>query len=730
MSKSNDLLLKVSGMHCASCVNSIESGVRQIEGVESVNVNLATRSAVVSFENGALSQDLIIDKIKELGFNAEIGQPDILKANQLEAAESRSALISAVMYTIPLAVLAMWPMVTSVHLISPFIDGMIQAVLALLIFFRPGRSILNDAWNQTRHFRANMNSLIGMGTIAAFGWSLYEVLSAGTGGLYFDSVGMIISLILLGRFLEARSKGRAGEAIEALIQLQPGKTIALIEGVELEMDAAAARPGMILLVRPGERIPADGVVVDGSPVIDESMLTGESIPVEKKVKDEVIGGSLNGNRTFQMRVTRAGADSFLSRIINMVAEAQGKKAPVQKLADRVAGVFVPIVLGIAFLTLLIWYLVAPDSPLIIKSVISVLIIACPCALGLATPTAILAGTGRAARESIIIRGGDILEKLTEINTVIFDKTGTLTLGELEVAEVKTFGQISVRNLLRVVGSAEMQSNHPLGEAIVRKMKNEQIEKLVVKNIEAKPGFGLSGDYDGRHLLIGNKSLMDAEEISFGPALRTAEQEMEQGRTVIFAAIDGQVAGLLSLTDRLRPDARSTVDELKKSMERLDMLSGDNLKTASAVARMAGLDQFQAEIKPDQKKFIVDSYRKAGFRVAMIGDGINDAPALAAADVGIAVGNGTDVAIETADVILAGDNLGGINRMFYIARESMKVIKQNLFWAFFYNVIAIPIAAGALYPVMGLTLSPVIAAAAMAFSSIFVVTNSLRLNRLT
>ncbi len=733
MAKTTELTLKIDGMHCASCVNSIEKGVSDLPGVTACKVNLALSSAVVSYDTGRANQNKIIDKIKELGYGAAPGTPDILASNLNEEAAARKRFLVSLAFAIPLMAVAMWPMVAGQGLVSHLWDGVAQAVLAGVILFWAGRNILADAFKQGRRFKANMNTLIAMGTLTAFGWSLYGLsaatLSAKAEPFYFDSAGMIITLILLGRYLEARSKGKAGEAIKALLNLRPTSTVTIIDNVEVEINVGSVRPEMILLVKPGERIPADGDVIEGSPVIDESTLTGESMPVEKKEGEKVIGGSLNGNIPFKFKVTAAGEGSFLATIIRMVSEAQGKKAPVQKLADRVAAVFVPIVIGIALVTLVLWLLLDRSNPMLIKSVISVLIIACPCALGLATPTAVLAGTGRAAREGVIIRGADVLEGLTKVDTVVFDKTGTLTYGELAVEEVKTFGRMAERELVSIVGSAESQSEHPLARAIVHYMKSQQAEPVVVKNIAARPGFGLQADLDGRRLLVGNRSLMESEGVAFGQALTPAEQEMNKGRTVIFAALDTELVGLISVADKLRSDAREVVTKLRSSMSRVTMLSGDNRRTAEGVAGSVGLDSFEAEIRPDQKQIIVESYRKAGFKVAMVGDGINDAPALAAADVGVAIGSGTDVAVETADVVLVRPELSTLVKMFEVARSTLRIIKQNLFWAFFYNVAAIPLAAGLFYPLFGWTLSPTIAAAAMAFSSVFVVTNSLRLNRL-
>jgi Cu+-exporting ATPase len=485
----------------------------------------------------------------------------------------------------------------------------------------------------------------------------------------------------------------------------------------------------VLLVKPGERIPADGEIVEGNPVVDESMLTGESQPVEKKVGDGVVGGSLNDRVPFQLKVVAAAADSFLANIIRMVSDAQSRKAPVQRLADRVAGIFVPIVIGIAILTLAVWLWLAPTNPLLVRSVISVLIIACPCALGLATPTAVLASTGRAAQEGIVVKGGDVLEKLNDVDLVVFDKTGTLTHGVLEVVAVRSFGQFSEHNLLRVVGSIEGQSEHPVAAAIRRHMRSQQIEETTIRNVEARPGFGLVGEYDGRRVVVGNRSLIEAEEVNFGPSLLPGDQEMDKGRTVVYVAIDGLIVGMISLADRIKGEAADLIKHLKASGRQVTMLTGDNRRTAEGVARSLGLDRFEAEIKPGQKRLMVESFRKAGFTVAMIGDGINDAPALAEANVGIAIGSGTDVAIETGDVVLVREELSVIRSLFHLGQQSLRIIKQNLFWAFFYNIIAIPVAAGVLYPAMGITLSPIWAALAMSFSSVFVVSNSLRLNRL-
>jgi Cu+-exporting ATPase len=732
MAMNTELSLKIGGMHCASCVNTIERTLGAMPGVKDCRVNLAMNSAVVSFDRGKASEQGIIDKVAELGFSASIGTPDVLTSNARELRAARNRFMMALYVTLPLIALSLFSAIFERFLVGRVPDSMIQGVVASVVLFWAGRGILRDALLQAKHLRANMNTLIALGTITAYSWSVYAIVRTILGKpepLYFDSSAMIITLILLGRFLEARSKGKAGEAIQALLNLTPAKALVAINGTELEIDAQTVAPGMELIVRPGERLAADGTIVEGTPVIDESMLTGESVPVEKKIGDVVLGGSLNGNSPFRAKITAAGDASFLASIIRLVSEAQGKKAPVQKLADIVASVFVPAVMGIALLTLLIWYLVAPGSPMLIKSVISVLIIACPCALGLATPTAILAGTGRAAREGIIIRGGDVLQRLSEIDTVVFDKTGTITHGRMQVVGVEAFAGMNPNSLVRLVGSAEIQSEHPLAKAIVRYMNEQQLEKTDVIDVEALPGIGLRGKHENRELLIGNAALMKKEKVDYGAASEASDREMKKGRTVIFASLDGRVVGILALADAIRSEAKDVIASLKNRTRHITMLSGDNYRTAGGVAKAIGIEAFEAEVQPSQKQTIVESLRKAGGRVAMVGDGINDAPALAAADVGIALGSGTDVAMEAADVVLVRSDMRAVLKTLNVSRQTMRVIRQNLFWAFIYNILAIPIAAGLFYPAFGWTLSPMVAAGAMAFSSAFVVSNSLRLNRL-
>ncbi len=720
----------IKGMHCAACVRTVEEGVETLPGVSGCRVSFTTNSAAVDFDRNLVSEKGIIDKIRTLGYSARTEQGDVLELNRVLEREARRAFIISLIFSIPLMAVGLWTMIGKAPLYSPLVDGLAQGILAAVILFYGGRSILKDAAVQARHLRLNMNSLIALGTLVAWGWSVYALIRiyAGHGeSLYFESAGMIITLILLGRWLEARVRRRVAKAIEGLLNLRPTMATSIVNGVEVEIAAADCQPGMVLLIKPGERIPADGEILEGQPVVDESVITGESFPVEKRPRQTVVGGSLNGAVPFRMTVTRVWEESFLATVIRLVSEAQSSKAPIQRLADRVAAVFVPVVLVLAVLTGVVWCLLAPESPMLIRSVIAVLVVACPCALGLATPAAVLAGTGRGAREGIIVKGGEVLEALSHIDTVVFDKTGTLTKGMLEVVNVQTFGQVSEQNLVRMVGSVESYSEHPVGQAIVRHMKSRQISSTVVKNVEARPGYGMVAECDRRRLLIGNRALMETEKVSFGPSLLLGERDMERGRTVVFAAMDGQVVGLIALADQIKGDARELLQILRQRMPRVTMVSGDNRKTALGVARSLGLDSVEAEVQPGQKKVIIESLRRAGFKVAMVGDGINDAPALAAADVGIAISGGTDLAVQTAGVVLIRTELAAVERMFSLADQTMKTIRQNLFWAFFYNILAIPIAAGLFYPLLGLSLSPVLAALAMSLSSVFVVSNSLRLN---
>jgi len=718
-------------MHCAGCAVGIEKGLSEMEGVVRAEVNFAVRTAAVDYKPDVINEESVLNKIVQLGYTpVKAESPTHLPEENYTA--KRRSFLTALAFLLPLLILSLGGMLLPVVLVDPKINGLMMFLLTLPILFYAGREIFVDALSQAKHFRANMNSLIALGSLAAFLYSCYILISLlffnkfVNPHFYFETTAMIITLILLGRYLESRAGLKAKDAITALLKLRPEKAMAIINNAEIEIDVTAIQPGMIINVKPGEKVPADGKVIEGIPSLDESMLTGESIPIDKSIGDDVIGGSINGNKSFIFEVTGVGEDTFLSNIVRLVIEAQNKKAPVQRLADKIAGVFVPIVLMTAVITFVIWYLLDPGSSMLLKAPVAVLIIACPCALGLATPTAILAGTGRAARRGIYIRGGDIIENCNKIDYIIFDKTGTLTKGEFEVLTIKPIDEDKEDELLQQAASAESGSHHPLARAVVEKAKSLNLELQPPKNLTEFPGFGVKAEIDDTIIIIGNAATMEKEKIDIAVLIETAEKEMAQGRTVIFIAVDGQAQGYITLADKIKEEAVEVIENIHKSGRKIVMLTGDNYKTARGVAAGLGINKYEAGIKPDQKAVIVETFRRADHNVMMVGDGINDAPALASANIGVALGSGTDVAIESADIILVRDDLNSLPEAIEISRLTLRTIKQNLFWAFFYNIIAIPLAAGLFYPLFGWTLSPIIAAAAMAFASLFVIINSLRL----
>jgi len=725
------LELKINGMHCAGCAAGIEKSLNRLEGVQQSQVNFAMGTASVDYEDESLSEQEILSKVVELGYEPE--KTKGLKVSEDAAyREAQRNFFWALLFTLPVIAISMIQMLTSPPAINRNLAGILLFLLTAPVLFYAGRNIFSDALNQTRHFRANMNTLIALGSLTAFVFSAFVIFdrlftnSFAGGEYYFETAAMIVTLILLGRFLESRAKGRARDAINALMRLRPERATAIIDGEEIEIDVTDVKKDMVLIVKPGEKIPADGEIIEGEISVNEAMITGEALPVDKSPGDKVFGGAVNGNNLFRMKVTGAGEDSFLSGIIRLVAQAQNRKAPVQRLADKIAGIFVPIVLLIALTTFLVWYFVGAEWGLLLKTTVAVLIIACPCALGLATPTAILAGTGRAARMGVYIRGGDILENTVKAGHVIFDKTGTLTLGEFKVYGMKALDEDKEEEILELAAAVESGSNHPLAEAIVKKAKAMNLKTRAPRNLEEFPGFGLKAEIEGRQVVVGSEATMKKEGIDVEQFAEAADAEMAMGRTIVYVAAEGAALGFLMLADQIKEEAVEVIDKLEKGGRTAVILTGDNYKTAKGVASHLGVGKFEAQVKPDQKATIVEAFRRAGHNVMMVGDGINDAPALAAANVGVALGSGTDVAIESADIILVKDDLRGVLETLDISRLTYRTIKQNLFWAFFYNIVAIPLAAGVFYPVFGWTLSPIIAAAAMSFSSLFVVTNSLRL----
>jgi len=739
-------IFPVSGMTCASCVSRVEQALSSVPGVVSVNVNLASEKATVEYIEGteiASLQWAVKEAGYELGSEAETLE-DVTTAAQREIRNLRNRFILAAVLGLTILALSLpW---------SPSFAGKLYLLWALAtpVQFWAGLRFYRGAWGALRHRTADMNTLVAVGTSAAYFYSvvavLFPALFAATGrgaDVYFDTAAMIIALILLGRFLEARARGQTSEAIKKLVGMQPRTALVVRDGKETEILVDDVQVGDLILVRPGERVPVDGIIRKGYSAIDESMITGESIPVEKKADDEVIGATINKMGSFEFEATKVGKDTTLAQIIGLVEEAQGSKAPIQRLADIIASYFVPIVISIAIITFIIWYFVgpAPALTLALLNFIAVLIIACPCALGLATPTAIMVGTGKGAEHGVLIRSAEALERSHQINTVLLDKTGTLTRGKPEVTDIIAVSPSSQDEVLQLAASAERGSEHPLGEAIVRAASERKLEVSTASDFKAIPGHGVEASVKDKQVLLGNLKLIKDRGLSLNGLENEAEHLWEKGKTVMFLGIDSQLTGIIALADTLKPNAREALAELHKMGIEAVMLTGDNRRTAEAIAQEVGIDRVVAEVLPEHKAEEVKKLQEEGKVVAMVGDGINDAPALAQADVGIAIGTGTDIAMETGDITLISGDLSGIVTAISLSKRTIRTIRQNLFWAFAYNTALIPIAAGILYLAFGNTgvpsglhfvlgdygfLNPILAAAAMAASSITVVLNSLRL----
>ncbi|HBC45551.1 MAG TPA: heavy metal translocating P-type ATPase [candidate division Zixibacteria bacterium] len=727
--------LAISGMSCASCVMKIENGLRDTEGVVDAAINFGTERAFVTHLPGIGYNDLK-RVVESTGYRvidiAVDGAPDIereVREKELVKLQ-RKFIVSAGFSVLILALMVS-------HIFGPSLNHILQFLLTIPIILWAGSQFYKGFWAALRHLTADMNTLVAVGTGAAFLYStvatFYPTLFAGAGreaDVYFDTAAVIITLILLGRLLEARAKGRTSDAIRKLAGLQAKTARVIRDGQEADIEISQVMAGDIILVRPGEKIPVDGVVVDGSSSVDESMLTGESMPVEKKAGDDVIGATINRTGSFKFRATKVGRDTVLAKIITMVQEAQGSKAPIQRLADRIAGVFVPIVITIAVLTFIVWFVFGPLPALTfaLLNFVAVLIIACPCALGLATPTAIMVGTGLGAQNGILIKGGESLEGAGSVTTVVFDKTGTLTRGKPEVTDIALFNGYSEKDVLFYAASIERNSEHPLAEAVVSKAFEHNIMLKEPENFVAIPGQGIEGRIGGKNILLGNPGLMREKDVAFSAIEKNISGFAGQGKTPMILAIDKMIAGVIAVADTLKPDAAKVVNRLKIMGLEIIMITGDNKITAESVARQVGIDRVLAEVLPADKAAEIKRLQNEGKRVAMVGDGINDAVALAQSDVGIAIGSGTDVALEASDITLIGNDLAGVPKAIELSRKTVRTIRWNLFWAFIYNIIGIPIAAGILYPVFGSMglLNPMIASGAMAFSSVFVVSNSLRL----
>jgi Cu+-exporting ATPase len=652
----------------------------------------------------------------------------------------RRKLLAGVALTVPIFLLVFWERLglSSLVVIPKRVNFLLQLLLETPVQFWIGWQFYQGAIAAARHRTTNMNTLIAVGTSAAYIYSVTATFFPGVfeiqgyaAHVYYDTAAAIIVLILLGRLLEARAKGHTSEAIKKLMGLKPKTARVIREGREEDIPVDEVEMGDMVLVRPGERIPADGVIREGFSSVDESMVTGESIPVEKSAGDEVIGATVNKTGTFRFETTRVGRETVLSQIITMVQEAQGTKPPIARLADKIASIFVPAVMGIATVTFLVWLLLGPEPALTyaVLNFIAVLIIACPCALGLATPTSIMVGTGKGAEYGILIRGGESLETAHKIDTIVFDKTGTLTKGEPSVTDVTSAEGFSEDTVLLYAASAERGSEHPLGEAIVRLAEERKMELLEHGAFEALPGHGIRTGVGEKDVLLGNEALMSHHGVDVGALSEDAGRLAGEGKTPMYLALDGSVAGILAVADTLKESSLEAVNALKEMGVRVVMLTGDNRRTGEAIARQVGIEHVLAEVLPDEKASEVKKLQAGGRVVAMVGDGINDAPALAQADVGIAIGTGTDIAIEAADITLMKGDLKGVSAAIALSRATLRNIKQNLFWAFAYNTILIPVAAGVLFPFFGILLSPIFAAGAMGMSSVTVVTNALRLRKL-
>ncbi|QFU17004.1 heavy metal translocating P-type ATPase [Microvirga thermotolerans] len=739
--------LAVEGMTCASCVGRVEKALARVPGVVEANVNLATGRAAVRYLGGSDMPARLVAAVEKTGYQARpVAAPGAeadreAAARAAENAALRRSLAFAAVLTLPLFILEMgshfisavhdWVMATIGHDESRYL----QFALATLVLFGPGLRFFRKGIPALLRLAPDMDSLVVLGTGAAYGYSLVAtflpgLLPAGTRNVYYEAAAVIVTLILLGRFLEARAKGRTSEAIKRLMGLQAKTARVLIDGTFREVALDEVKAGDVVQVRPGERIPVDGEVVEGSSFVDESMITGEPVPVQKSQGASVVGGTVNRTGSFTFTATKVGAETVLAQIIRMVEEAQGSKLPIQAMVDRVTAWFVPAVMAAAALTFAIWLWAGPGPALsfALVNAVAVLIIACPCAMGLATPTSIMVGTGRAAELGVLFRQGEALQSLRNARIVALDKTGTLTLGKPTLTDFVVADGFSEAEVLRLVASVESRSEHPIAEAIVGAARSRGLAVASPERFEALPGFGVSAMVEGRRVEVGADRFMVRIGIPATAFATTAARLGAEGKSPLYAAIDGKLAAIVAVADPLKPSTREAVAALHALGLRVAMVTGDNRRTAEAIARQVGIDEVVAEVLPEAKVETVRRLRGEHGPIAFVGDGINDAPALAEADIGLAIGTGTDIAIESADVVLMSGDLRGVANAIGLSQATIRNIKQNLFWAFAYNVILIPVAAGLLYPVDGVLLSPAIAAGAMALSSVFVVGNALRLRR--
>lgn len=733
----------IEGMTCASCAQTIEKATQKLRGVNLSSVNLATEKLVVEYDPGMVNLTDIIKAVMDSGYEAheEVATADTVdqdkEKKQKEIKSLWNRFLISALFTAPLLYIAMGHLVNAPlpDFINPMMNpeafAIVQLVLTLPVVVVNSK-IYRNGFKALSKGHPNMDSLISLGTSAAFLYGVFATVMIFRGEvayaneLYYETAAVILALIVLGKYLETLTKGKTSEAIKKLMGLAPKTALVVRNGKESEISIDEVVVGDIIVVRPGGKMPVDGVVIEGLTSVDESMLTGESIPVEKSVGDAIIGASINKNGTIRYKATKVGKDTALSQIIKLVEDAQGSKAPIAKMADIISGYFVPIVIAIAILSAIAWYFAGQTGVFALTIAISVLVIACPCALGLATPTAIMIGTGKGAEHGVLFKSGTALETTHKLNTIVFDKTGTITEGKPKVTDIITAEGISETELLTLSASAEKGSEHPLGEAIMNSAEEKGLAFLKTETFNAIPGHGIEVTINGQHLLLGNKKLMDEWHIGLGNLASASDALASQGKTPMYIAKDGKIAGIIAVADTVKESSLRAIKKLHKMGIEVAMITGDNKRTAEAIAKQVGIDRVLSEVLPEDKANEVKKLQDEGKKVGMVGDGINDAPALAQADVGIAIGSGTDVAIESADVVLMRSDLMDVPTAVELSKSTIRNIKENLFWAFAYNILGIPFAMGVVYAFGGPLLSPVIAAAAMSFSSISVLLNALRL----
>lgn len=730
----------IKGMHCASCVNVLEKSLSRVPGVSSANVNLASETANVKYDPQVCSEEQLSNAVASVGYKALIeGESVDTDREKLEKLKELSSLRNKVIFSLIVGGLIFWAGFPGLDAYAPeFLKSFwLQLVLASFVQFWPGLEFYRATLPALRHRTANMDTLVAIGTTAAYIYSVVVTIfpqiiqDSGIEPLpYFDVATVVIGLILLGRYLEAKAKIGTSEAIKKLIGLQAKTARVLRDGKETDISINEVVIGDIVRVRPGEKIPVDGVIQDGESSVDESMITGESIPVDKAKGDTVVGSTINKAGTFTYKATKVGNETMLSQIIKLVQEAQGSKAPIQRIADLISAYFVPIVIILAFVTFGVWYIFGPAPAFLfaLLNTVAVLIIACPCAMGLATPTAIIVGTGKGAEHGVLIKDAESLEIAHKINTVIFDKTGTLTIGKPEVTDVIATNQIKKDQVLKLAASIEKGSEHSLADAIVQEAEKQNLHLESVNKFKGVAGHGVEGLVGKAQVYLGNRKLMERENVSISVYTTQVEKLETEGKTVMMLAVDGKLSGLIAVADTIKDSAKAGVEALEKLGIEVVMITGDNKRTADAIGRKLGIKRVLSEVLPDQKEQEVRKIQNESKVVAMVGDGINDAPALAAANIGIAMGSGTDVAIEAANITLVNKDLRSVASAILLSKKTMRTIKLNLFWAFGYNIILIPVAMGILYPFFNLLLNPILASLAMATSSVSVVSNSLLLKR--